>query len=84
MPNPFQMINPMMNMVNQVRQMQSDPSQISKMLLDRGKIDQKTYEAIQGMNPSQIGNYLMQNGILGQNQINSMLPQANQISRIMK
>lgn len=83
MPNPFR-ISPMMNMMNQVRQMQSDPSQISKMLLDRGKIDQNTYEAIKGMNPSQIGNYLMQNGILGQNQIQGMMPQVNQIQQMMR
>ena len=82
--NPFKMINPMMNIANQARQMQSDPSQLGKVLFDNGKIDQNTYNAIKGMNsPSQIGNYLMQNGILGQNQIQGMIPQANQIQQMM-
>lgn len=82
--NPF---NPMMqlaNIANQARQMQSNPSQIGKMLFDNGRIDQNTYDAIKGMSsPSQIGNYLMQRGVLGQNQIQGMMPQVNQIQRMM-
>lgn len=76
--NPFRVtpMNPMqrfMSAIRQLRAYQQNPSNIGKLLLDNGRIDEKTYEAIKGMNsPSQIGQYLMDNGILGQDQVNEL------------
>lgn len=86
--NPFRQINPMQRMMQvaqQARQMQNNPSMIGKYLFDQGRIDQTTYDAIKGMNsPSQIGNYLMNNGILGQQQVNQMAQAVPKIQSMMQ
>ena len=88
MPNPFRSISPMqrvMQLAQQAQQVQADPSQIGKILLESGRINNDTYNAIKEMkSPSQIGNYLLNNGILGQqqmNQLSQMIPQAQQFMK---
>ena len=71
-----------MDIAKQARQLQDNPSQVSKMLLDSGRINQSQYDAIKGMNtPTEIGKYLMDNGILGQQQINHL---AQLVPRVMQ
>ena len=88
MANPFKVVNSMqrfMQIAQQAQQIQSNPAQIGKILLDNGRIDKTTYDAIKGMNsPSQIGSYLMNNGILGQQQANQLSQLVPQVQRYMK
>lgn len=63
--NPFQM---MMGFMRQVSEAQKNPSVIPDLLLKRGAIDRDTFEQIQGKSPSQIGEYLMNKGLLNENQ----------------
>ena len=65
--------------VSQYNAIKNNPQEISKLLLNSGKISQDHYDAIKGMSsPSQIGSYLMNNGLLGQQQmqhLSQMVPQ---------
>ena len=46
------------------RQAKQNPSIVGNLLYQNGRIDQEQMEAINGMNPEQIGQYLSQNGIM--------------------
>lgn len=56
-------IGDVMRLFMQVRQ---NPAMLSQILYQNGRIDQNQFQAIQGMNPQQMGSYLSQNGIMGQ------------------
>lgn len=56
-------IGDVMRLFMQVRQ---NPAMLSQILYQNGRIDQNQFQAIQGMNPQQMGNYLSQNGVMGQ------------------
>lgn len=79
------MQNPMtnaMNMVNKIRQLQSDPTMILDELVRGGKITQEQYNDLQRYknDPHQIVNYLLQNGNPNQQQqLNSIQQIANQL-----
>ena len=64
--NPFfnMMNNPMMNILQQVRQIKQNPSQLAGILQQRGMINEQQARDIQQMggNFEQVGQYLMQNG----------------------
>lgn len=61
-------INGLMNEVNQIR---NNPSQIGRILYQRGKINQSQLSDIQNMHsPSEIGQYLVKSGVLGNQQLN--------------
>ena len=62
-----------LNMVNQFKRLQKDPSQIGNLLLQNGRITNEQYNAISGMSPSQIGNYLMNNGVLNQGDVDEFV-----------
>jgi len=67
--NPFQgpVKNPlqgMMNFADRIRTVMQNPSSIADVMLEQGKIDKNTYNAVKGMNPQQIGQYMMQNGLI--------------------
>lgn len=80
-------MNPLMNgvgnimrIVNEVNQLKKNPSGIADFLKKQGKVSDEQYKAIQKMNdPSQIGQYLMQNGVMPQQQAmqaaNTIVPQ---------
>lgn len=74
---------PLSNMLGQFRQLQKNPMGIADMLIQNNRINQEQYDAIKGMNnPSQIGQYLMKNGVLPQNgltQLQGILPRFNQL-----
>ena len=80
MQGPFQYL---MDIANHVKNIRRDPSQISKVLLDQGAIDQDTYQKIQGMNPSQIGAYLMNNGYMNQQQAQELYKNVPQINSML-
>ena len=76
----------MQNMLNQIQSLRQNPNQISKFLLNQGKITKQQFDEMERLgisgNPQAIGNYLMQNGTLNQQQVqdayqNSALPIQN-------
>ena len=85
--NPFRAMNRvqnLMDMANQAKQFQKNPSKIGKVLFDNGRISQEQYDAIKDMNsPSQIGNYLMNNGVLNQQQLTHMSQFVPQVQQAM-
>ena len=69
-----------MRVVSQVSQLRQNPSGIADFLKQSGRVSDEQYSAIQKMNdPQQIGQYLMQNGMMPQQQVmqaaNSLVPQ---------
>lgn len=64
--NPFfnLMNNPMLNVLNQVRQIKQNPNQLATLLRQRGMINEAQAQEIQkmGCNYEQIGHYLMNQG----------------------
>lgn len=90
--NPFRlpvqgMQNPMqrlMDIANKATELQRNPSKMADVLLERGAIDQKSYEAMKGMSPSQIGQYMMQNGMIGQQQAQAAYQNVPHVQNMMK
>lgn len=78
-------IQNMMALVQQARQIQSDPTQLPKFLQQRGMISEQQAKAIKDMgnNYEQIGQYLIQNGKMPGN-IQSYENQVSQIQNMMK
>lgn len=86
--NPFKVqsqIQKMMDFVQQVKSLQQNPSGISEMLLNNGRINKDQYNAIKDMkSPSEIGNYLMSTGILAQNDVNRLAAQVPHVQQMMQ
>ena len=84
--NPFfnMMNNPMMNLLQQVRQIKQNPSQLAGILQQRGMINEQQARDIQQMggNFEQIGQYLMQNGKMPTN-VQQYQGQVNQVQDIL-
>ena len=82
MPPPLQNA---MSLVQQIRQVQQDPSSLSQLLQQRGMITSQQAKDIQkmGTNYEQIGQYLIQNGKIPNN-ISSYENQINQIQNMMR
>ena len=49
------------------KQAKQNPSMVGDLLVQNGRIDQSQLEAIKGMNPQQMGQYLASQGIMPQN-----------------
>ena len=61
------------------QQVRQNPAMLGQLLFQNGRIDQSQYQAIQGMNPQDMANYLSQNGIMGQGvQNNGQYPNNSQ------
>lgn len=61
------------------QQVRQNPAMLSQLLFQNGRIDQNQFQAIQGMNPQDMANYLSQNGIMGQGvQNNGQYPNNSQ------
>ena len=56
-------IGDVMRLYKQVKQ---DPSMLGNLLYQNGRIDQSQMEAMNGMNPQQMAQYLSQNGVMNQ------------------
>ena len=84
--NPFfnMMNNPMMNILQQVRQIKQNPSQLAGLLQQRGMINEQQAKDIHQMggNFEQIGQYLMQNGKMPTN-VQQYQGQVNQVQNMM-
>lgn len=84
--NPFfnMMNNPMMNLLQQVRQIKQNPSQLAGILQQRGMINEQQARDIQQMggNFEQVGQYLMQNGKMPTN-VQQYQGQVNQVQDIL-
>ena len=48
------------------KQVKQNPSMLGNLLYQNGRIDQSQMEAMNGMNPQQMAQYLSQNGIMNQ------------------
>ena len=84
--NPFfnMMNNPMMNLLQQVRQIKQNPSQLAGILQPRGMINAQQARDIQQMggNFEQVGQYLMQNGKMPTN-VQQYQGQVNQVQDML-
>lgn len=49
------------------KQAKQNPSIVSNLLYQNGRIDQNQMQAMSGMTPQQMGKYMAQNNIMGQN-----------------
>lgn len=65
------------------RQAKQNPSMLNDLLVQNGRIDQSQVQAMNGMNPAQMGAYLSQNGIMGQNFLNNGAQYANTVKSSM-
>lgn len=85
--NPFfnLMNNPMIQILNQVRQIKQNPNQLGNLLRQRGMISDDQFAEINkmGNNYEQIGRYLMQNGKMPTN-VSQYQNQVSQIENMMK
>lgn len=72
--------NPMMQVLQQYRQIKQNPQQLANLLRQRGMIDDNQFAEVgkMGSNYQQIGQYLMQNGKMPTN----IQPYENQISQV--
>ena len=79
------MNNPVMNILNQVRQIKQNPSQLASLLQQRGMINEQQAQDIQkmGSNYEQIGHYLMNNGKMPTN-VQPYQEQVNQVQNMMQ
>ena len=48
------------------KQVKQNPSMLGNLIYQNGRIDQSQMEAMNGMNPQQMAQYLSQNGIMNQ------------------
>ena len=73
--NPMQKIG---QVINDVRMLQQNPEQVAQYLSDHGKINANQMADIQKMSPAQVGQYLMQQGVMPrqgvQNAYQTMVP----------
>lgn len=78
------MNNPMMNLLQHVRQIKQNPSQLAGILQQRGMINEQQARDIQQMggNFEQIGQYLMQNGKMPTN-VQQYQGQVNQVQDML-
>ena len=62
------------------KQVKQNPGMLGNLLYQNGRIDQSQMEAMNGMNPQQMAQYLSQNGIMNQ----KFLQQGNQFANPVK
>ena len=53
-----------MNILQMAQQVQNNPQALSQILYQSGKINQEQFSAIQGMSPSEMGEYFMNNNLI--------------------
>lgn len=78
-------MNPMMQVIQQYRQIRQNPNQLATLLRQRGMISDEQISQIQqmGNNYEEIGRYLMGNGKLPNN-VQQYQGQVEQIQNMMK
>lgn len=67
------------DVVRLYRQAKQNPSILNDLLVQNGRIDQTQVQAMNGMNPAQMGQYLSQNGIMSQNFLQNGVQNANTV-----
>ncbi|MBR0092837.1 MAG: hypothetical protein IJP92_14185 [Lachnospiraceae bacterium] len=79
-------MNPMMNVIMTVQKLKQDPQQLGQFLLDHNMIKQDQLEEVQGMGGDfgKVGNFLMNSGVMSQQQAQGMLGGVNQIQNMMR
>lgn len=83
--NPFFRMNPMMQMIQQVRQIKQNPNQLANLLRQRGMITDDQISQVQqmGNNYEEIGRFLIGNGKLPNN-VQQYQGQVDEIQNMMK
>lgn len=71
------------DVVRLYKQAKQNPAMLNDLLVQNGRIDQSQVQAMNGMNPSQMGQYLSQNGIMGQNFLQNGSQYANTVKSSM-
>jgi len=61
------------------KQAKQNPSMLGDLLVQNGRIDQSQLEAMKGMNPQQMGQYLASQGVMPQNFLSQGMQFANPI-----
>ena len=61
------------------KQAKQNPSMVGDLLVQNGRIDQSQLEAIKGMTPQEMGQYLANNGIMPQNFLSNGMQFTNPI-----
>lgn len=72
------------NLLQQARQVQSNPSQLRQILYQSGLVNKEQFSALKGMTPTEIGNYVSQNNIIPSSKLGALQQQAAQIQNLMK
>ena len=65
------------------KQAKSNPSMLGDLLYQNGRIDQSQMQAMNGMNPAQMGNYLSKNGIMNKKFLQNGSDYANTVKQSM-
>ena len=66
----------MNNILQTALQIKNNPNQLGQILYQSGKINQEQFNAIQGKGPADIGQYLLNNNIMSQNQLSQLQQKA--------
>ena len=72
-----------MDVVRLFKQAKRDPNMVGNLLYQNGRIDQKQMEAMNGMNPEQMGQYMAQNGIMSNRFLQNGAQYANPVKQNM-
>lgn len=63
------------------KQAKQNPAMLGDLLYQNGRIDQSQMQAMQGMNPQQMGQYMAQNGIMGQKFLQNGMEYTNPVKQ---
>lgn len=66
------------------KQAKQNPAMLGDLLYQNGRIDQSQMQAMQGMNPQQMGQYMAQNGIMGQKFLQNGMEYTNPVKQNVK
>ena len=81
--NPFNMMGSM-DMISKIRSVLQNPASLPDIMLERGAIDQNTYNAIKGMGPQQAGQYMISNGLMNMQQAQNLYNQVPGVQRLLR
>ena len=84
--NPFQMMGNFqgaMDMIGKIRSVMQNPASLADVMMERGAIDRNTYNAVKGMGPQQVGQYMMNNGLMTGQQAQGLYSQVPGIQRML-
>lgn len=63
------------------KQAKQNPAMLGDLLYQNGRIDQSQMQAMQGMNPQEMGQYMAQKGIMGQKFLQNGMEYTNPVKQ---